>query len=109
MNKEEILKISQNENKGKPDERELAAYGNASRAGMLVGGLFCIALVLVSEFLIKVPELGLAAWMVYFSMQGSSNIALFVNLKSRTKLIYGIGYILFAVAFAVAIVVKNMV
>ena len=106
MNKDEILKISQQENKGKLDERELAVFGKASRVGMLVGGLLCVALILVSEFVLNMPELALVGWMVYFAMQGSSNIVLFKYLKTPSKLIYGIIEIAFAVAFAVAIVFK---
>ncbi|MBQ9743047.1 MAG: hypothetical protein IJV88_05180 [Ruminococcus sp.] len=106
MNKDEILRRSQQENKGKLDERERDVFGKASRVGMLVGALLCVALVLVSEFLLDVPELGLAGWMVYFAMQGSSNIVLFLNLKNRSKLIYGIVEIIFSVAFAVAVIMK---
>ncbi len=106
MNKEEILKMSQQENKGKLDERELVAFGKASRVGMLVGALLCIALILVSEFVLKMPELALVGWMVYSAMQGSSNIVLYKHLRTRSKLIYGIVEIVFAVAFAVTIVFK---
>ena len=106
MNKDEILKISQQENKGKLDERELAVFGKASRVGMLVGGLLCVALILVSEFVLNMPELTLVGWMVYFAMQGSSNIVLFKYLKTPSKLIYGIIEIALAVTFAVAIVFK---
>ena len=106
MNKDEILKISQQENKGKLDELELAVFGKASRVGMLVGGLLCVALILVSEFVLNMPELALVGWMVYFAMQGSSNIVLFKYLKTPSKLIYGIIEIAFAVAFVVAIVFK---
>lgn len=106
MNKDEILKMSRQENKGKLDERELAALGKASRVGMLVGAFLCVALILVSEFVLNMPELALVGWMVYFAMQGSSNIVLFKYLKTHSKLIYGIIEIGFAVAFAVAIVFK---
>ena len=106
MNKEEILKMSQQENKGKLDERELVVLGKASRVGMLIGALLCIALILVSQFVLDMPELALVGWMVYFVMQGSSNLVLFKHLKTRLKLIYGIVEIVFAVVFAVTIVFK---
>lgn len=106
MNKEEILKLSQRENEGKLDERELAAFGKASRIGMLVGALLCVVLIIIGEFVLNMPELALVGWMVYFAMQGSSNIVLFKYLKTRSKLIYGVAEIVFAVAFAVAIVFK---
>lgn len=106
MNKEDILKISQNENKGRLDEREMAVFGKASRVGMLVGAFLCVSLILVSEFVLNMPELALAGWMVYFAMQGSSNIVLYKHLKTRSKLIYGIFEIILAAAFAVCIVLK---
>lgn len=108
MNKEDILKMSQRENKGKLDERELAAFGKASRVGMLVGAFLCVILILVSEFVLNKPELSLVGWMVYFAMQGSSNIVLFKYLKTRSKLVYGIIEIGFAVAFVIALVVKTV-
>lgn len=109
MNKEDILKMSQQENKGKLDERELAVLGKASRIGMLVGILLCVALILVSKFILNMPELALAGWMVYFAMQGSSNIVLYMNLKTQSKLTYGIIEIVLAVAFAAAFVIKAVV
>ena len=108
MNKEDILKMSQRENKGKLDEREFAAFGKASRVGMLVGAFLCVILILVSEFVLNKPELSLVGWMVYFAMQGSSNIVLFKYLKTRSKLVYGIIEIGFAVAFVIALVVKTV-
>ena len=41
MNKEEILKMSREENEGRHDECEMMAYGTASRVGMLVGAIIC--------------------------------------------------------------------
>ena len=100
MKKEEILEKSRQENKGKLDEREMMAFGKASRIGMLVGGLLCVALMLVSYLVLNIPELAMAGWMVYFAMQGSSTIVLYKNLKIRTKLIGGIIEIICAAAFA---------
>lgn len=108
MNKEEILKRSQQENKGKLDECELSAFGKASRIGMLVGGMLCAVLILVSEFVLNMPELALAGWMIFFAMQGSSNIVLYKYLKIRLKLIYSVVEIALAVAFAVTIAFKTM-
>ncbi|MBE5780960.1 MAG: hypothetical protein E7328_03980 [Clostridiales bacterium] len=98
--------MSQQENKGKLDERELAVFGKASRIGMLVGGLLCVALVLLSEFVFNMPELALAGWMVYFAMQGSSNLVMYQHLRSRSKLMYGMIDVVCAAAFAVAMVLK---
>ncbi|MBQ9728039.1 MAG: hypothetical protein IJV85_00405 [Clostridia bacterium] len=109
MEREEILEKSREENAGKFDERETAAFGLASRIGMLVGALLCVALILASEFLFHVPEIGLVGWLVYFTMQGSSNITLFVKLKNWKKFTYGIFELLIAVAFAVALIIKTLV
>ena len=103
MNKEEILKLSQQENKGKPDERELNAMGKASRAGMAVGAILCVILVLVSNHILNRPELALAGWMIFFAMKGSSEFVLYSQLKDRTKLMFGIVDILFAIANAVTV------
>ena len=109
MTREEILERSRRENTGKHDEREMAVYGLASRWGMLVGGLLCVVLVLASEFLFGVPEVGLTAWMVYFAMQGTSNLVLGRKLGEKWKVIYGILELVFALAFLVALVCKTMV
>lgn len=107
MNKEDILERSRQENKGKPDELEVAAFGKATRAGMYVGGVICIILVIVSRWVIDRPELALASWMIYMAMQGASNIVLYKHLKRQEKLISAIictGLaVVFAVSFAIAI------
>lgn len=36
MNKDEVLKMSREENEGRHDEREIIAFGTASRAGILI-------------------------------------------------------------------------
>lgn len=109
MNKEEILKLSREENEGRRDEREMIAYGTASRTGMLVGAIICAILVFASKLLFHIPEIGLVGWLEYFAMQGSGNIVLFKNLKNRQNLIWGIIEIVFAVAFSIALIVKSVV
>ena len=102
MNKEDILAKSRLENKGKPDELEIAAFGNASRVGMYVGGVICIILVIVSRWLLGRGEIALAGWMIYMAMQGSSNLVLYKHLKRQEKLVSGIICTVFAVVFMVA-------
>ncbi|MBQ9784352.1 MAG: hypothetical protein IJW29_02515 [Clostridia bacterium] len=109
MEKDEILKKSREENAGKHDEREMAAFGAASKVGMLVGCLICVALTLVSSIHPNAAEIGLVGWLLYFAMQGSHSIALFVKLRSRKRLVYGVVELLLAVAFAVALVFKALV
>jgi hypothetical protein len=88
MKKDDVLELSRKENRGKLDEREMAAIGTASRVGMLVGGILCAVLVFLSEFLFKVDEIGVVAWLVYFAMQGSHHIALYTKLKGNKHLVY---------------------
>ena len=103
MNKDEILKMSREENEGRRDEYEMMAYGTASRVGMLVGAIICAVLVFASELIFHIPEIGLVGWLVYCSMQGSGSIVLYQKLKNRRNLIWGIIEIAFAVAFAVGL------
>lgn len=109
MDKDEILKMSREENEGRHDEREMIAYGTASRVGMLVGAIICAVLVFTSELLFHIPEIGLVGWLVYFAMQGSGNIALYKELKNNRNLIWGVIEIVFAVAFAIVLVIRSVV
>lgn len=103
MEKQDILALSRKENQGKYDERELAAFGTASKVGMLIGGILCVILVLLSKFLFHLPAIGLVAWLVYFAMHGSHYISLYAQLGARHRLVLGIVYLIFAAVFAVAL------
>lgn len=109
MNKDEILKMSREENEGRQDERERIAYGVASRVGMYVGAIICVAMVFVGELLLHIPEIGLVGWIVYSAMQGSGNLVLYRELNNRKNLIWGIVEIIFAVVLALTLVVKSVV
>ena len=109
MNKDEILKMSREENEGRHDEREMIAYGTASRVGMLVGAIICAVLVFASELLFHIPEIGLVGWLVYSAMQGSGNIVLYKDLKNRRNLIRGIVGIALAVTITIVLVVRSVV
>ena len=108
MNKEEILKMSRAENKGKHDEREIMVSGTASRFGMAVGALICMVLVFLSELFFHVPEIGLACWLVYFAMHGATNLAMYKELKIRSNLKWGVITTAAAVVFAVLLIVKSV-
>lgn len=103
MNKEEILELSRKENEGKQDERENAAYGEAGRNGMAVGGIICALLVFLSELVLNIPEIGLASWLVYFAMFGTHRITLYVKLKEKKHLLPAIITLVVAAMFAVAL------
>lgn len=100
MNREDILRMSRSENAGARDERERAALGSASRFGMVVGGMLCALIILLDEPLFHDPALGMAAWIMFFAMQGSSNAALYRALRERKYLLCAI----FELAFALAAV-----
>ena len=102
MNKEEILMMSRQENAGKPDELEVAAFGKASRIGMYVGAVLCIILVIVSRWILDRGDIALAGWMIYLAMQGASNLVLYKHLKTQEKLISAIICMVFAIIFAVS-------
>ena len=109
MTKEEILERSRRENLGKHDERELSAFGLACRWGMAAGGILCVILVLASKFLFDAPEVGLAAWLVYFTMQASVNLVLFRELGQKGKLWLGVFELVIALAYLAALIYKTMV
>ncbi len=109
MNKEDILRKSREENEGKQDEREILVFLTASRVGKSVGAIICALLVFVSELILHIPEIAMVGWLVYFAMEGSSNLTVFRELKARKYLIWGIIEIAFAFAFVVALIFKNVV
>jgi hypothetical protein len=82
------------------------AYANASRTGMAVGAILCVALVLASKLVLHSPEVGLVGWLVYFAMQGSGNVVLYRQLWDRQHLIWGVVELLFAAAFAACLFLK---
>lgn len=105
MNKEDILAKSRQEGKGKPDELEIAAFGKASRVGMLVGAIICIILVLISRWVLGRGDIALAGWMIYMAMQGASNFVLYKHLRKKETLASAIICSAFAVAFMAAFVI----
>ena len=66
MKKDEILEMSRKENAGKHDEREMAAFGTASRVGMLVGGILCA----IGQILIDKTKLTPARILVFYVVAG---------------------------------------
>ncbi|MEE1038476.1 MAG: DUF6442 family protein [Eubacterium sp.] len=105
MNREDILKKSQQENKGRLDEMEMSAMDKAGKAGMLVGAILSIFFVVFAR-IFNLPEVSLASFMIYFSILGSRELVLYKYLNNRSKLIHGIICVLFAVAFLVAFIFK---
>ncbi len=109
MDKESILRMSREENEGRRDERERAVSATASKVGMLVGGFACIVLVILGRFVLNVPEISFAGWIVYFSMYAGSNFVLYSKLGDRRHLIWGIITAVVSVGFCVGLVLTNAV
>ena len=109
MNKEEILSRNRKEAVGKPDERELKIYADASKIGMTVGGLLCVLIVLFSYY-VKLPVLSLAAWSVYFAMSGSRCLYQFLKIGNRTQLfqtVIGLGFSIAGLIYMVVLGLKK--
>ena len=109
MNKDLILKMSREENEGRRDEREMIAYGTASRVSGRVGAIICAGLVFAGELLFHISEIKLVGLLVYSAMQGSGNIVLYNKLKDRQSLNWGIAEHVLALAFAIVLVVGSVV
>ncbi len=107
MDKEEILKMSREENEGRQDEYETAAASTAAKAGMLAGGLVCVALAFIGKFILKLPAISFAGWMVYFAMYAASNFVLFRKLGNRRNLFWGIVTAAASVGFCIALIVTK--
>ncbi len=108
MDKESILKMSREENKGRRDEHEMAVSDAAAKVGMLVGGIVCIVLVFLGRLVLNVPEISFTGWIVYFSMYASSNFVLYSKLGDRRHLIWGIVTAVVSVGFCVALVLTSV-
>ena len=89
MNKEEILKMSRDENTGKQDERELKVFADASKFAVAAGGILAVIFVMISR-LFNEPLLGLSAWVLFFTMYGSRHLYCYFKLKGKYKLVQSI-------------------
>ena len=103
MKKEEILELSRRENEGGHDEMELAAFGTAAKAGMMCGGIVCMLLVLLSEFLFHVEEIAIVGWLVYFAMHCSNSTVMYVKLKTKAMLARAIATFIATIAFTLTL------
>ena len=90
MDKEQILQMSRKENEGKQDEREQHLEDRSFAYARMVGMLVCVALVLVSEFVIINPDVSHAAWLVFFAMEATSDLYLYRQNHKTSKLVWAI-------------------
>ena len=94
MEKEEILKKAQQENKGK-DLAELDATRKATNIAFMVGGLLIIAVLIVDLIVTEVFRYGVLAGL--FAMLSTAFAIKYVSLRKKHELVtaicYGIGTI----------------
>lgn len=106
MNKEEILKLSQQEGKGRSDEREISLSHKASTVAILVGGIVCVALTAVESLLLETTNISIVAFLIYSYMTFTERFYLFRKLKNRINLVWSIITFVAALAFTVTFVIK---
>ena len=107
MDKETILQMSRAENHGKQDEREQSIEEKALVIGQYVGLFVCVLLVLFSEYVLDNRDIGRAVWIVFFSMQGCTNLYLYRQNKKLAKLVWGILQLFCAVCYLAILFVLN--
>lgn len=106
MNKEEILKMSQKENKGKKDEFEVSVSNKASSVSMAVGGVVCVLLSAFELFFLDTTYISTVAFMLYTYMAVAEKLCLYRYLKKRSDLFWLILSIAVALSFTAIFVYK---
>lgn len=87
MDKEQVLKMSRQENTRGKDEWEQSVDTKAGDISAVVGLFVCLLLVFVAAPILDNHQLAQGAWMVYFAMLGSSNLYKYLKTKKKTKLL----------------------
>ena len=103
MDKETVLRMSRQENEGIPDEREQSIEERADQIGKAVGVAICLLLVFLAEYVLQNRDIGRAAWIVFFSMTGSSD--LYRYLKTKKRLIWAVLELFCAVAYVLILII----
>lgn len=108
MNKDELLKKAQEENKGY-DERDLINIKQAGAASAAVGCALCMIISLVYRIVEGIdPLVGITCWLIYCGMNAAG--ALFKAIHIRKKLftvsavLYGVLFIAFAALFVIELI-----
>lgn len=107
MDKETILKMSRSENEGQQDEREQSIEKKAWAMGRCVGLIMCLFLVLLSEYLLHNRNIGRAAWIVFFAMEGVSNFYLYLQNKKFSALIWSITELACSIIYLTILIILN--
>ncbi len=107
MNKEEILAKSRKDNQN-GDEREIQIIFNASKIGMIVGGILSLMMVLFSR-IFNEPILGLSAWTIYYAMFGGSHLYRFIQTKKKVRLLQAIIGIVVGLACFIGMIILGLI
>lgn len=97
MDKDTVLKLSRKENEKRTGEWELSIMNKASGIARWAGLTACMILVLADEFLFHTRVVGIGAWIVYFAIDGSTDLVLYVHCHRKSKLIWAVVKLLCAV------------
>ena len=103
MNKEEILERSRKENKNL-DEMEKNALARGGQRACAVGGLVCMAIILLETIFAK--QVSLIPWAVYLSMTGTALLVKYSQLRKKHELIFGLLQLAMAAVFFVMYVIR---
>ena len=106
MDKDQILQMSRNEHKGLPDERELSIEKQAARIGKAVGIAVCLLLVLLAECVLHNRLIAQGAWVVFFSIEGSSDLYTYLKTRKLSRLIWAILKLFCAITYTVIIILN---
>ena len=87
MNKDKILQLSRDENKGKESEWERSVASRASRAGKATGIILCVILVLLDDIFLNTKIIGLCSWIVFFAMEAASDLVLYLSYKKKSRML----------------------
>lgn len=103
MNKEEILERSRQENRRR-DEMEADTFARAGQLATAVGGIVCMAVILLEGFI--AGRINYGTWAVYLSMAGSMLLGKYRRLGKRHELVFGITELALAAVFFIMFVLQ---
>ncbi len=109
MDKETILQMSRKENEGQQDEWEQSIEANASTISSTVGLFICLFLVFVAAPLLDNHQLAQGAWLVFFAMQGSSDLYKYIKTKKKSNLFWAVMKLTCVIGYLVILCLWKMV
>lgn len=90
MDKDSVLNLSRKENEKKPGEWETSILNKAHNIGRISGLIATVFLVLADEFLLHTRIVSIAAWIIFFAIDGSTELVLYLHFRKKRKLIWAI-------------------